>query len=163
MKPVSFLLCLSLFTLFYYSCGNKSNINEQPDTTSIKTGRTDKTETDMTFPETDTGNIIEKDKDTSPGILTLEKTTYAPDEQMEISFTASSGAADNAWVGIILSDVTHGNNQVNDDNDIDFDVLAGQTSGFLFMLAPHFTGNYDLRMSDPDTGKKMTSVSFTVK
>jgi hypothetical protein len=107
-------------------------------------------------------NLSEKGS-SGDAVLKLDKTAYLPDEEMVISFSASSDAADNAWIGIIPSDVPHGSNQENDNNDIDFDFLAGHISGETLLLAPHFKGKYHLRMSDPDTGKELASVSFTVK
>jgi hypothetical protein len=94
-------------------------------------------------------------------ILSLNKTVYRPNEEMEITFTALKATADNAWIGIVPSDVFHGSNKKNDDNDIDYDFLAANTSGRLLLLAPNMRGSYDIRMSDPE--KKITSVSFKVQ
>jgi len=40
--------------------------------------------------------------------ITLQKNVFAPGEEILVSFAAPPGFADNAWIGIIPSDVPHG-------------------------------------------------------
>ncbi len=96
--------------------------------------------------------------------LTLQKGVFAPDEEILVSFTAPPGFADNAWVGIIPSNVPHGKESVNDQHDISYQYLEKNTSGVLTFIAPLQEGNYDFRMHNTDSsdGVEVASVSFTV-
>jgi len=97
------------------------------------------------------------------GALRLEKTRFAPGEEMRVSFQASADYAGNAWVGIIPSNVAHGNEAVNDQNDLTYQYLEKRTSGVLVFKAPGEPGAYDFRMNDrDDNGKEVASVSFQV-
>jgi hypothetical protein len=96
--------------------------------------------------------------------LTLEKTEFAPGEAIPVSFTAPASYENNAWVGIIPSDVAHGDEEVNDQHDLAYQYLNKQTKGILNFIAPGQPGAYDLRMHDTDkNGKEVASVSFQVK
>ena len=95
--------------------------------------------------------------------LSLSKTAFSPGETISVEFTALDSYADNAWIGIIPSDVAHGDEAFNDQFDIDYKYLDGKTSGTLNFVAPEEPGAYDFRMHDTDTsGKEVASVSFTV-
>jgi uncharacterized protein YoxC len=99
----------------------------------------------------------------SPQIL-LNKTTFAPTEEIQVSFVALSTFASNAWVGIIPSDIPHGSEAVNDQHDLSYQYLNGRTSGTLVFKAPTPNGSYDLRMHDTDSnGQEVYSVSFEVR
>ncbi|MBN2536478.1 MAG: hypothetical protein JXB88_26575 [Spirochaetales bacterium] len=179
MKKVFYLLFIMSIIIFSMNCGHKTNTRDNKNENTADAEKTvilDDTETDrgekqtssstadisMTDDTTISETHKQKDDSASPAIK-LNKSTFSPDEEMPVSYSASPDIADNAWIGIIPSLVPHGNNQKNDNNDIDFDFLAGHTSGTIMFLAPHFKGEYDLRMSDPDSGKEVASVSFTVK
>ncbi len=96
--------------------------------------------------------------------LTLDKKVVTPGEAIAVQFTTPAGFATNAWVGIIPSDVQHGSESVNDEHDLAYQYLNGQTSGTLTFNAPSQPGSYDFRMHDTDNnGKEVTSVTFTVK
>jgi hypothetical protein len=96
--------------------------------------------------------------------LRLDKTTFAPGEEILVYFTAPSWYPAGAWVGLIPSEVPHGDEAVNDENDVDYQYLEGQTSGVLTFTAPETPGSYDLRMNDNDQdGKEVASVTFEVK
>jgi hypothetical protein len=96
--------------------------------------------------------------------LSLEKNTFACGEEIKLSFTAPANFSEQAWVGIIPSDVPHGTEDQNDDNDIAYQYLNKQTEGELIFMAPGKAGAYDLRMNDTDDhGKEVASVSFIVK
>ena len=97
------------------------------------------------------------------GSLYLEKTQFAPGEEIRVSFRASADYAGNAWVGIIPSNVAHGSEAVNDQHDITYQYLEKRTSGVLVFQAPAQPGAYDFRMNDrDDNGKEVASVSFQV-
>ena len=96
--------------------------------------------------------------------LSLDKTVFAPGEDISVHFTAPPGYSGNAWVGIIPSSVAHGSEAENDKYDIAYQYLEGRTSGTLVFKAPTQPGNYDFRMNDSDNGgKEVASVSFTVR
>ena len=101
--------------------------------------------------------------DVEPG-LRLDKTTFAPGEEILVHFTAPSWYPLQAWIGLIPSDVPHGDGTVNDEYDIDYRYLEGQTSGVMTFTAPEEPGSYDLRMNDNDQdGKEVASITFTVE
>jgi len=96
--------------------------------------------------------------------LKLEKTTFAAGEEITVSFTAPSSYEENAWVGIIPSDVPHGSEDENDEHDIAYIYLEKKTSGTMTFFAPGQAGAYDFRMHDTDdNGKEVTSISFQVE
>ncbi len=95
--------------------------------------------------------------------LDLEKASYKSGEEIKVSFIASSSYPKNAWVGIIPSSVPHGQESVNDQNDLAYQYLGGKKMGELVFKAPLKEGSYDLRMNDTDAnGKEVASVSFKV-
>ena len=55
--------------------------------------------------------------------ITLRKGIYAPGEEIYVSFTALPDFAENAWIGIIPSNVPHGKESVNDQYDISYQYL----------------------------------------
>jgi len=110
-----------------------------------------------------TFSVVIPSGDVEPS-LRLDKTTFAPGEEIRVTFTAPSWYPAGAWVGLIPSDVPHGDAAVNDENDIEYEYLDGQTSGVLIFTAPDEPGSYDLRMNDSDQdGKETASVTFEVK
>ena len=98
-----------------------------------------------------------------PG-LQLDKATYSPEEEIRVTFEAPSWYAEDAWVGILPSDVPHGDEDVNDGYDLSYEYLEGRTSGEMIFTAPLEPGSYDVRMHDTDdNGKEVASVTFEVK
>jgi len=96
--------------------------------------------------------------------LRLGKETFAPGEEIRISFTASPDYPANAWVGIIPSSVQHGSEAVNDQNDIAYQYLNKRASGELIFKAPMQPGTWDFRMNDrDDNGTEVASVSFRIQ
>ncbi len=95
--------------------------------------------------------------------LKLEKTVFAPGETINVVFTAPAGYSSTAWVGVIPSNIPHGDESVNDNYDICYEYLRKATAGVLTFKAPQKAGNYDFRMNDSDSGgSEVASVSFTV-
>lgn len=95
--------------------------------------------------------------------LSLERTAFAPGEAITVVFSGAGDYPDNAWVGIVPSDVDHGREAVNDQYDIDYKYLRGQASGRLVFTAPAKPGRYDFRMHDTDnSGREVAYVSFSV-
>jgi outer membrane protein OmpA-like peptidoglycan-associated protein len=95
--------------------------------------------------------------------LKLTKNTFNPDEDIEVSFSVASPLPKNAWIGLIPSDVPHGDETVNDQHDLNFTYVGGKTSGSWKLQAPAKAGSYDLRLNDTDNyGREIASVSFQV-
>ncbi len=96
--------------------------------------------------------------------LKTDKDAYTPGETITVTFTAPEGLPTNAWVGIIPSNVPHGDEAQNDTFDLTYQYLNGMTSGMLVFSAPTVPGSYDFRMHDTDSnGKEIASVTFTVQ
>jgi hypothetical protein len=102
--------------------------------------------------------------DFSQASLTLAKTDFKPGETIQVSFSVPEALPEDAWIGIIPSDKPHGSEEENDQYDIDYQYIGGQTSGTLVFAVPEEAGAYDFRMHDTDdNGTELTFVSFTVQ
>ncbi len=100
----------------------------------------------------------------SQGPLRLDKASFKPGEQIVVHFTAPGGFANNAWIGIIPSNVPHGSESENDKYDLSYQYLKGRTMGSLAFRAPSQPGSYDFRMHNTDkNGKETASVTFSVQ
>jgi hypothetical protein len=96
--------------------------------------------------------------------LKLNKTAYSPGEQIVVQFTAPASFAEDAWIGIIPSGTTHGDEKTCDEVNMGYEYVKKQVSGTVKLTAPGEPGKYDIRMFDTDyDGKEVASVSFTVK
>ncbi len=95
--------------------------------------------------------------------LKIDNYSVKPGASISVYFSAPSTFADNAWIGIIPSNIQHGSEAVNDKHDVAYEYLKKRTSGSIRFKAPTKEGNYDFRMHDTDNnGKEVASVSFTV-
>lgn len=95
--------------------------------------------------------------------LMLAKTTVGPGDAIVVEYKTPPGYKENAWVGIIPSEIEHGNETRNDRHDISYKYLKGSTSGTLSFTVPKKPGKYDFRMHDTDNdGMEVASVSFLV-
>ncbi len=95
--------------------------------------------------------------------ISLEKQTFAPGEEIRLTFKAPK-YEENGWIGIIPSNVPHGSEATNDEYDLDYQYLDGQTSGVMIFIAPGQEGSYDFRMHDTDgDGKEVTYTTFNIK
>jgi len=94
----------------------------------------------------------------------LDKTTFAPGEEIQVHFVTPGTFPVSAWIGIIPSDVPHGSAATNDENDLDYAYLDGQVSGVLIFNAPTEPGSYDFRLNDSDeaSGQEVASITFQV-
>jgi hypothetical protein len=98
------------------------------------------------------------------GTVTITQPIVEPGEEMVVNFTAESGLGNSAWIGIIPSNVEHGNEEKNDEFDIAYQYTGDRTSGSLSFIAPADTGSYDFRMNSSDgNGFEVSSVTFQVK
>lgn len=96
-----------------------------------------------------------------PPSLALDRLTFAPGELVRVRFRTPR-YADDAWIGVIPSDVQHGSEPVNDQHDVSYQYLRGRTEGELVFTAPA-AGRWDLRLNTTDSnGIETASVSFVV-
>lgn len=96
--------------------------------------------------------------------LRTNKSAYHPGESIRVEFVAAPGFKSNAWVGIVPSNIPHGEESVNDRHDLAFQYLRDRREGSLNFTAPTASGSYDLRMHDTDSsGKEVATTSFIVR
>lgn len=97
------------------------------------------------------------------GQLALNKQSFARGEQIQVTYRAPAGLDRSAWIGIIPSNIPHGDEEVNDAHDVTYQYLEGRTSGTLMFTAPS-SGYWDLRMHSSDSsGVEIATVSFTTR
>jgi hypothetical protein len=99
----------------------------------------------------------------SSGMISLQRYNFKPGEKIVLTYSVPGGLDESAWIGIIPSAIAHGEEAVNDQNDIAYQYLKGTTSGTLEFTAPDQAGSWDLRLNSSDnSGKELSSVTFTV-
>jgi hypothetical protein len=97
------------------------------------------------------------------GALDLEKNTFVPGEAIRLAFSTEEEYTEKGWIGIIPSEIPHGDENTNDQHDLDYRYLQGQRSGVYDFDAPSKPGKYDFRLHDTnDNGKEIAHISFTV-
>lgn len=98
------------------------------------------------------------------GNLSLNKKEVSPGESIQVTFKVPDGLSTKAWIGIIPSNIPHGSEETNDQHDVAYQYLKGQSSGTLTFTAPAQPGSYDFRAHDTDNnGSEIGSVTFIVK
>jgi len=108
-------------------------------------------------------SVVPANAQTTGPSLWMDKLEFAPGEAISLHFTAPAGLPTNAWIGIIPSNIPHGDESVNDQHDISYRYLDGLTSGTLTFSAPTTPGTYDFRMHNTDSdGVELKSATFTV-
>jgi len=96
--------------------------------------------------------------------LTLGKKVFAPGESIEVHYVVKEPAKENGWVGLLPSEVPHGDESVNDQADLSYKYLSGSVEGKFTFTAPYKPGNYDFRLHDTDgNGRELAFVSFAVE
>src|SRR3972149_8327565 len=78
--------------------------------------------------------------------LTISKTSFLPGEKIEVRYSTNRPPLASAWVGVIPSNVPHGNESVNDAHDVSYQYIQ-QTEGTTELPAPLAAGAYDIRMN----------------
>jgi hypothetical protein len=93
----------------------------------------------------------------------LRKKEYAPGDEIVVTFGADPGWSENAWIGIVPSRIPHGDENVNDQHDVDWQYVKGRPSGYMVFKAPETPGSWDFRLHDRDRdGREVASVTFRV-
>lgn len=153
MNTISFksiLICISLVG-FLTSCGTKKEEVKEEQTVETTTNEAQKDSTSKTAL-----NVT--------GELSLDKTEFSAGEKIKLTFKVSQKLIDKPWIGIIPSEIPHGNEAENDLHDIEYQYFDNQESGTMEFSAPANAGKYDFRMHSTDnTGVEITSISFEVK
>jgi len=93
----------------------------------------------------------------------LDKPTFNPNEQILVHFQAPASWSRDAWIGIVPSNIPHGDEAVNDKYDVAYQFIEKRTSGTLSFIAPG-PGQWDFRMHDTDqNGREFFNVPFIVR
>ena len=100
----------------------------------------------------------------SINLLNSDTRIYSPGTSVEFVYQVDESLLKSSpWIGIVPSDIPHGEESENDKHDLTyiyFDANQGQKS----IRAPSKEGFYDLRMHDTDfNGKELAYISFEVK
>ncbi len=89
---------------------------------------------------------------------------FSTGTKFTVRFEAATTFHDNAWLGVVPSDVPHGSEQVNDRHNLGYRYIRGRTSGEDVLTAPSQPGSYDVRLHDSDSdGREVASATFTVE
>jgi hypothetical protein len=94
--------------------------------------------------------------------LSLPKSVFAPDEEIQLSFTAAASYPTDTWIGLHPADQEHGSTRANDAHDTAYVYLQGETSGTHTFKAPRTEGAYDFRMNETTNDLEIATVAFTV-
>mgnify|MGYP001185679899 FL=1 len=93
--------------------------------------------------------------------ITLAKSRFFPEEAISFAFTAPE-LPPSAWIGIVPSDIPHGDEALNDMHDTSYRYLEGRTRGGFDLPNPG-TGEWTLRLHDDDeNGTEIAYVPFSV-
>ncbi|MFH1829846.1 MAG: Tudor-knot domain-containing protein [Pseudomonadota bacterium] len=96
--------------------------------------------------------------------LKITTKSVGPGEEITVEYKTPKGYKENAWIGIIPSNIEHGSEATNDKHDVAYTYLKGSTSGTFTFKAPIKPGSYDFRMHDTDAGgTEVASVTFRVE
>ena len=101
-------------------------------------------------------------RDTSSAKITLTKSNWEPGIDMTVRFSVPPGLPNNAWIGIVVSDVSHGDGRTNSANALDWRYLEGVAQGQLMFKTPTVAGKYDLRLHETEYGREIASTGFVV-
>jgi outer membrane protein OmpA-like peptidoglycan-associated protein len=91
--------------------------------------------------------------------LKTDKTEVLPGQDIIVTLSTSGGLTNNSWIGVIPSDVKHGEESTNDANDVDYQYFKAGDPKYIFK-APLKPGSYDFRLSSG--GKELASTTFRV-
>jgi hypothetical protein len=95
----------------------------------------------------------------------LDRQDYLAGQKMAVHFSATSELGQGAWIGIIPSEVEHGNSAENDRHDVGYGYVSGKSEGTVNLKAPGRAGSWDMRLHDSSSsdGNEIASVTFVVE
>lgn len=100
---------------------------------------------------------------TEAQILWQSTEPLAPGTQVEVPFEAPLTFDNNAWIGIVPSDVAHGDEAASDGANKGYQYLSGRCRGKVLLTLPEQPGKYDLRMFSSDNeGEEVSFISFEI-
>ncbi len=114
-------------------------------------------------------NLLEADpekrvSDLSITALKTDKKSYASGEKINCTLQWTGTPDSSAWVGIVPAAVPHGEEEVNDNDDLEYIYLAdheGDVFTFTVALEP---GDYSIRVNESDSGgPELAWCAFSVK
>lgn len=95
--------------------------------------------------------------------LAVDPRQVMPGDEIRVTFRVTGKLPDDAWLGIVPSDVPHGSEATNDQHDEGYEYLKGREGATVTLTAPAAAGKYDVRLNDSDSdGVEIASTSFTV-
>jgi hypothetical protein len=102
--------------------------------------------------------------DAAPAVR-ISSEVVAPGSYFTVTVSAPPNLPRNAWVGVIPSHITHGDEAMNDQHDVSYQYMEGRTHAVLTFQAPEVPGSYELRLHDTDANgvELATSAAFTVR
>lgn len=117
--------------------------------------------------DTDTTEVVQPDTVEVPEVvepeLAINAEYYLPGDEIVVTYKVPAEFEDDAWVGLIPSEVEHGDEEVCDEFDLDFHLIGDEKEAEVIFYAPEELGMYDIRLFDSDfEGKEILSVSFEV-
>src|SRR5258706_1997767 len=78
--------------------------------------------------------------------MTINKTSVAPGEAIEVKYSTGGLTNQSGWIGIIPSSTPHGKASVNDTVDVDYQYTS-QPEGTMTFRAPLKAGSWEFRMN----------------
>jgi len=85
--------------------------------------------------------------------FSLNKTKYAPDEEIIVKYTGHKNLTDRSWLGLFEA----GTEKQNNNDFIDYQYLKPKIGGQLVFKAPSIKGLYQLRLFYNDVGPELLS------
>jgi len=112
---------------------------------------------DSQIPESQTGQVFLT-------LLNSDNGIYLPNSTIEFEYEVEEGLLKGSpWIGIIPSDIKHGDETENDKYDLTYQYISSNKDK-ISLNAPSKEGFYDLRLHDSDfNGKELGYISFEVK
>ncbi len=93
--------------------------------------------------------------------MKLKKNSFNPGDDIDLEFSIAAPLPPQAWIGIIPSEIPHGNESVNDQHDVSYQYLGQKPASSFRFQAPDKAGSYDFRLNDSG-GKELASITFRV-
>lgn len=155
MKRFSIILLVLLLALGMFACGGKT---DPPSGTPTDPPSGTPTEPPAGGNE-EAPTVIENKVD-----LSLDKSTYEPEERIEVTLDFGKLNQDSAVIVIAASSAEHGSESVvhEDSAHTEYRWLSDFSELPFYLWAPEQDGAYDVRVYAGEGGEELASLSFTV-